>query len=366
LFLIFSHLSSLQNSLSKNCFRGYNNKMKDIAHSKPSMTEAEAQAAADVVKSGNLAYGLECRAFEEELAQALGRQHALVMASGHAALEIYLESLNLPKESPVALPSYVCAALRHSLHRSSLKPLIQDVEKESLGLASIPADASASLVANMFAVPAPAMSQNGFVLEDCAMGFVPGKTGNRSHAALLSFYATKMLTTGQGGALVTDDENLAEEWRSLLKYDNQENYRAVGNRQLTDIQAAIGRVQLKRYGEFLDKRRILLGQYLQGLEERNLKVHPMVARAADQVLFRLPLQVEAKDQEPLIKHLGLQGIEAKKPVWRPLHRELGKSDADYPVSSDADATIISLPFYPTLSQEELQRVLEGLSSYFST
>jgi len=338
--------------------------MKNIAHSNPTIGDQEAAAAADVIRSGQLAYAKECRLFEEELAIAVGRKHAVVMANGHAALEIYLESLNLPENSPVLIPSYVCSALRHSVHRAHMKPKVVDVDKDTLGLGLVGPNKGAAIAAHIFAVPCRGVASEGYVLEDCAMGFVPGKTGQCSHASLLSFYATKMLTAGQGGCLLTDDDNLAEEWRSLLQYDNQESYRAVGNRQLSDVHAAIGRVQLTKYPTFLNQRKDLFALYQKLLNERELLLHPMVGQAEDDILFRLPLLVEAKDRDPLISHLKKNGIEAKKPIWRPLHVELHKNDTDFPVSTEADVKIVSLPFYPSLRAEQVLWVVDKVKEYF--
>ena len=340
--------------------------MKQIAHSKPLLGDAEAQAAADVVTSGYLAYGPQCRAFEEELAEAVGRKYAVVMANGHAALEIYLESLNLPQGSKIRLPSYCCSALRHSTHRSNYQPVIDDVAEGTLGLAAEGPDTAATLAVNTFAVPCEAANQKeGFVLEDCAMGFAPGVTGVRSHAALLSFYATKMFTSGQGGALLTDDEALVAEWRSLLQYDNQSRYRAVGNRHLTDMQAAVGRVQLKRYPEFLQRRSEIAAQYKEAFSEGPVKFHSMVNLAQHGALFRFPLVVSPQNRDALIAHLKEKGIETKKPVWRPLHRDFGGNPQNYSVSEAANDTLVSLPFYPGLSDGDVQRVVASVRSFFS-
>ena len=96
--------------------------MKTIAHSKPSIGPEEAKAAADVLLSGQLVQGKECRLFEEELAQKLERHFAVVTANGHVALEIYLESLSLSSDSQVIVPSYACAALRHSPTSAVTRP----------------------------------------------------------------------------------------------------------------------------------------------------------------------------------------------------------------------------------------------------
>jgi len=337
--------------------------MEIIAHSQPSLGTEEASAAAKVVESGYLAYGPQCHAFEEELASYFGRRHAVVMSNGHAALEVYLESLNLDGNSPVVIPSYACAALRHAVHRSGLRPILKDVEQSTLGLGETDPAAGAVVAANMFAVPCRAAETKGYVLEDCAMGAIPGKTATRSHAALLSFYVTKMLTTGQGGALLTDDENLADEWRCILQYDNQSKYRAVSNRHLTDIQAAIGRVQLKRYQEFLEKRKNLFACYHKLLTERGLKLHPMVNAAADKILFRLPLLVNSNQRDPLIDFLKQKNVEAKKPVWQPLHVEWENQGDVFPVTESADQSIVSLPFYPNLTQEQALYIVDSVNAY---
>lgn len=332
--------------------------MERIPHSRPTLGREEAQAASRVVLSAQLAGGPEERAFELELGAVVQRRHAVLVSSGHQALELWLESLELIPGTPVRIPSYACSALLNAVLRTGNKPVCEDVEEATLGLAP---GKGVALAANMLSIPCrSAEPSSQRVLEDCAMGFVPGHTPRAGRDVLLSFYATKMLTTGQGAALLTDSAEKAAQWRDLLAYDNRPKPRAVTNRSMTSIQAAIGRVQLTRYGEFLERRRNLLALYTRLLTARGWTLHGATARAAAGVLFRLPLEVPEGQVDSVIGKLAEKGIEAKRPVWRPLHRDLGLADTDFPVSTRLDASIVSLPFYPSLKDSDVQRVVEAL------
>ncbi|MGE4158429.1 MAG: DegT/DnrJ/EryC1/StrS family aminotransferase [Planctomycetota bacterium] len=334
--------------------------MDRIPHSRPTVGRDEAEAASRAVLSGILAGGPEAMAFERELAEAVGRRHAVLVSSGHQALELWLETLGLAPGAAVRIPSYACAALLNAVERCGLKPQIEDVENLTLGLAPGPGTA---IGANMLSIPCAAAAPSGeTVLEDCAMGFVPGHTPRKGRDVLLSFYATKMLTTGQGAALLTDSDDRASRWRDRLTYDNRDKHLKVTNRSMTAIQAAMGRVQLGRYGAFLERRKALLAHYEGHLKAQGWSLHPAVRQASDGVLFRLPLLVAEGAVDSLISKLGERGIEAKRPVWRPLHRFLGLADKDYPVSVRLHNTVLSLPFYPSLTDADVARIVEALGA----
>ena len=349
-----------------------------IAHSKPLLGTEEAEAAARVIGSGMVAQGREVEAFEAECAAKIGRQHAVAVSSGTAALHLALLALELPRESAAAFPAYACAALPCAVAMAGLKALPLDVDGDgNLLVDSVPSGAGAVLLPHLFGKPAAMPAGDAPVVEDIAQSIGNG-TGQRGILAIASFYATKMLTTGEGGMVLTDDANLAEVVRDLRDYDKRGDGRARFNYKMTDIQAAIGRVQLRRLDEFIARRREIAARYTEAWREL-----PLVLPGGDEhVYYRYAVRVTAppaRNHRPaadtekhhdgtpgpgaaasaLMEHLNEAGIDAKAPVYPP-----GPVPNVLPGAVKAYAEFVSIPLYPALSAPDELCVIEAMQRFF--
>jgi dTDP-4-amino-4,6-dideoxygalactose transaminase len=181
--------------------------------------------------------------------------------------------------------------------------------------------------------------------------------------SIASFYATKMMTTGQGGAIFTDHEQLADELRDLISYDNREDYKLRFNYAPTDLAAALGLAQLKRLDEFLAQRKELANTYDQLIQQHcpDLLAQPNGLSSDYPYLFRY--WIKSKHKQALQEHLEKKNIESKSPVYKPLHQYLGFEDSDFPHCTQSQREVLSLPFYPGLQTKDLQRVVEALKSF---
>ena len=326
-----------------------------IPHSKPTIGTEEMNAVSRVLSSGHLAQGAEVEAFEKDCAEILGRKHAVAVNSGTAALHLALSALGVGRDEPVAAPSYGCAALITAIRLQQAEPLLCDIDGNyNLDPALVPLDCRAAIVPHLFGATAAIPAVDG-VVEDIAQS-MGGPTGRASRVAVTSFYATKLVTTGEGGMVLTDDEAIAEHARNLREYDNRDDFVVRHPYKMTDVQAALGRVQIRRLPKFLERRRQIALQY-------NAELAALPLRLPDpegHVFFRYV--VETQRQADLILSLNAEGIEAKRPVYRPAHHYLG---GQFPNSQRAHEQCVSLPLYPAMTSADIRCVIDSVQKFFT-
>ena len=357
-----------------------------IPHSRPSMGEEEANAALRVLRSGRVAQGKEVQGFEREVAEFVGRGHGVAVSSGTAALHLALLALELEAGSRVLAPSYVCTALLHAIRMADARPALCDVDLETGNLDPRDADArwrgkfQAAILPHMFGMPGciDELSSLGVPLvEDLAMsigafGRIPSGGGDVSSVSakgvrlgcfgrlsICSFYATKLLTSGgEGGMVLTDSPELAEKMMRLREYDGLPAGRLRYNYKMTDLAAAVGRVQLQKLSEHIERRRQIAAIYDAAFDRLPVGLPPKDER---RIYFRYVLRTRRPVGE-IASQLASHGITARKPVDRPLHRELGAADSDYPNTSKAHEFDMSIPLYPSQTEAEIARVVSAIES----
>jgi dTDP-4-amino-4,6-dideoxygalactose transaminase len=334
-----------------------------IPHSRPTLDADDAERVARVVRGGHVAQGAEVEAFERELAARLGVAATAVVSSGSAALELALRVLDVGAGDEVLVPSYACDALHHCVTRCGATPVLVDADPATLSLSVD--DAGRRLTGRTRAVVVHhafglGVDLDGFtalgvpIVEDCAQALgaiVDGRpVGARGRAAVGSFYATKMLTTGEGGVL-GGPADLVARARDLRDYDEHVDLVPRFNYKMTDMQAALGRGQLARLDTFLARRRAIAGAYRERLAATPCRVPPDAG--ARHVFHRFVAQVDAP-VEGVLARMAAAGVAARRPVFRPLHRARGLSG--FPHAERLWATCVSLPCYPALTDPEVDTV----------
>jgi perosamine synthetase len=328
-----------------------------VPHSRPAAGPRERRALLRVLASGHWAPGPEVQRFEAEAARRVGRRHAIAVQSGSAALHLALLALRIGRGRRVAIPSYACAAVLNAVHYTGARPVLVDADERTLGLDpdAVPPSADAAIVPHMFGCPAR-LPRGLPVIEDCAAGLGEG-LGARGVVAIGSFYATKLVAAGQGGIVLTDRADLAARIRDRVDYDNRPSYRVRYNYRMSDLTAALARVQLGRLARTLRARRRIAAAYRRGLRDLPLTL----PEAAGHQYYRFVLQVTS-GADALLAFLRRRGIEAKRPVFRPLHRTLGLTG--FPVADRIHRRGVSLPIYPSLSEADRARVIGAVRSFF--
>ncbi|MEK7794231.1 MAG: DegT/DnrJ/EryC1/StrS family aminotransferase, partial [Candidatus Hydrogenedentota bacterium] len=231
-----------------------------IPHSAPTLGAEEAEAASRIIASGRVAQGAETEAFEKECAEFVGRGYGGAVSSGTAALHLALKVAGMGEGKYVAIPSYACAALVTATHMAGARAALCDCAADfNVPKRKYPQDADAAIVAHLFGKTAD-FPDAGCIVEDIAQS-IGGGTGRTGKTTICSFYATKLMTTGEGGVVLTDDVGVAEELRDMRDYDNRDVYQQRFAYKMTDLQAAIGRVQLRRLPGFIARRREIAERY---------------------------------------------------------------------------------------------------------
>lgn len=338
--------------------------MTIIPHSSPSLGAQEAAAAAAVVHSNMVKGGALRDRLESRCAQRFAAVKAIMATSGSQALHLALRSrFGRDSGARVILPSYICRSVYDATLLAGCEPVLLDIDPTTFSLAAdaaLTASGDAIVVAHMFGIRAPIEQFTGgaaFVVEDCAQRLAPsGDRDAHGDVRILSFEATKLLTCGEGGALLVDDEDLAI--RALALRDGPyETAQSALWLPLTDIQAAIAEVQLERLDSFLERRRTIAETYVAALDPTS--VHPAM-RHGDTWHFRFVLDVEHPAR--LIASLEQRGVTARQPVApRALHQQYGVP-GEFPNTERAMDRAVSIPVYPSLSDEDVERVVEAVQT----
>jgi perosamine synthetase len=336
-----------------------------IPHSRPTIGPEDIGAVTEVMRSGQLAQGERVRQFEEHLASYLGRRGGVATSSGTSALHLALLTLGLGAGDEVVLPSYTCVALLHAVRYVGASPRLVDIEPEGYNLCPrevrrhLTNRVKAILVPHMFGMAAdlaPLASLGIPLIEDCAQalgGTYRGRpVGSVGITTVCSFYATKMLTTGEGGMLLSDSDVILQRARDLRDYDERASLETRFNYKMTDMQAALGLSQLGRLPAFLERRRALASRYAATLSSLPVALPPARPDRTD-VFYRYVIGV--RDAGRLTRQLNRRGIQCRAPVFRPLHDYLEQEG--FPRAEAAMRTAVSMPLYPSLAEEEVNRLL---------
>ncbi|MBF0330319.1 MAG: DegT/DnrJ/EryC1/StrS family aminotransferase [Candidatus Omnitrophica bacterium] len=337
-----------------------------IPHSLPTINSKMIAAVAQSMRAGQVSMGPQVSAFEADFTRKF-KIEAAAVSSGTSALHLALLALGVGKGDEVILPTYVCTALLNAVNYTGAKPVLADVELEGGNISAtdvrkkITRRTKAILVPHMFGHPAdmkPLLKLGVPVVEDCAQAIGATYDGRAAGTMgcinIFSFYATKMMTSGEGGMVVSSDRKLMSRVRDMLAYDHKDVYRIRFNYKMTDMQAALGRVQLQHLNGFIVRRRKIAALYDQRLGGVGvvLPAKPGVAASAH---YRYVVRLNG-GVDHAIKAMAKRGVVCAKPLFKPLHQYLNKKG--FPVADQLMQESLSLPIYPLLSDAQARRVAD--------
>ncbi|NKZ06975.1 DegT/DnrJ/EryC1/StrS aminotransferase family protein [Actinomadura latina] len=370
----------------------------------PSVSGEVSDAVVKVLDSGWITTGPQTAAFEQEFADHLGAAHVVAVASCTTALELCLRALDLPPGSAVLTPSLTfCGAINAILHAGH-RPVLVDIDEDTLvpspetvRAAAGRAGPAAMIVQNQggYPVDVAALAEAAGldrtrVIEDAAHG--PGaarggrNVGSESFAACFSFYATKNMPIGEGGAVASSDQDFADRVRAMrmhgMSKDSWKRYlpggswrydvKTVGLKaNMTDVQAAIGRAQLAALPRWQEQRAAIVARYDEALRDLPGLVLPQ--RNLDGVRHAWHLyQVRVRDRDAISGELEAAGV-ATSVHFIPAnqmtaYREiLGAEEcARVPVTDRVGEELLSLPLYPGLTDDGVERVVAALTEALRT
>ena len=345
----------------------------DLRLAWPDTGEEEAEAVAEVLASGRLTMGPKVGEFEALLAEACGVEHALAVSSGTAALHVAVLALRLQPGDEVVVPAYTFPATANVVALAGLKPVLVDVDPETMNIDPARVEpvrrTKAVIAVHLFGRPARVEQLPTVTLVEDAAGALGARRGDRPCGGLglvgcLSFHPRKIVTTGEGGAVTTNDSSLADAVRQLRNHGWQhDDMPAPGlNYRLSDILCAVGIPQLRRLDELHAARERIAAGYAERLAGLPVRL-PGVDEGDRHGWQAYVIQLDGRDGA--LAALRAQGIEAQIGTYA-LHRLSAYADqGPFPGADRVYERALALPFHTKLTESDLDRVAGALTRVIS-
>jgi len=378
-----------------------------VPFSRPSLDHEEEEAVLAVLRSGWLTTGEVATAFEKEFAQAVGTRHALALNSATAGLHLSLEALGVRPGSVVLTTPYTFTATAEVVRYLGADPVFVDIDRATLNI-DVPQLAAAletlsaagrqvsaivpvhvaGLPCDMEAIRHLSVKLGIPVIEDAAHAF-PVRQADRyvgtfGDAGVYSFYATKTITTGEGGMVATDRDEVAaririmrlhgidrEVWNRYTEPGASWKYDVVAagyKYNMTDIAAAIGRVQLRKAESFLSRRKAIARRYIAAFSALDFLTLPTWTENHAWHLFIVRIREKKLSitRDQCIEELQKKGIGVSV-HFIPLHtmkyyrERYGLKPDDFPAAMECSRACISLPLSASLSDDDVERVIGAVA-----
>jgi perosamine synthetase len=355
----------------------------------PFLGDEEIASVSGVLKANWITEGEKTRTLEGMLQEYCGVKHAVMLPNGTLALFVGLKILGVGPGDEVVVPDFTFVGSATSVVLTGAKPVFCDVNLDDFNMnfdnlkRCISKNTKAIMPVHIYGQPAnmgPIMdlaSEHGFrVIEDAAQGM--GVTYNGKHTGTIgdlgciSFYADKTLTTGEGGAVITDDDELARKCRFFKNQGRAERgsfiHSEIGyNFRITDLQAAVGVVQMTKIAEIIEKKLRNESLYKRFLADVGAVEFPKVTSFGSRVPFRVNIQVE--DPENLGAFLTARGVGVRR-FFYPLHKQpcFNPSNSvirERPVNSlEVFSRGLSLPSAVSLTEKDIKYVCDTIEEFF--
>lgn len=363
---------------------------KKVPLAKVWFDDAEPTAAAEVIRSGWLCQGPKVAHFEEQFAAKMQVKHAIAVSNGSIALLVALQALGLERDDEVIVPNMTFISSATSAMLLGGRPVLCDINLDNY---CIDVDRIERLItprtrvilpvhyagqtADMDAILSLASRHGLRVLEDAAEAHLAQYGGTMAGAigdiGIFSFTPTKPMTTGEGGMITTNDDDLAERCRLLRNFGDTGKFawEALGfNYRLTEVAAAVGICQLAKLDKIIETRRRRAARYDEAFAAEPAIVRPAARTPADinYQLYTVRLRLEQLDctRDQVIDDLAARGVSSR--LYYPcLHRqqvfaEFGPyDDGDFPNTIAFAASAMSLPIYTGMSDDDVEYVIASLT-----
>ena len=360
--------------------------------SRPDITEKEIEAVCAVLRCPDLSLGPKLAEFEDTFATYIGRKHAVAVNSGTSGLFLCVSAMGIGAADEVITTPFTFIASATTIMMTSAKPVFVDIDPISLNIdaakitSAMSEKTKAILPVEIFGNPAGidkvceiAQEHNLPVIEDSceALGSVLNgkKVGTFGRMSTFAFYPNKQITTGEGGMILTDDQNLADACISLRNQGRDKGggwlgHKRLGyNYRLSDINCALGIVQLSRIDEIKAKRRQVAKWYQEMLAGDERLIVPAEQDGCEINWFvfvvRLTESFTPAQRDRILQGMTEQGIQVSN-YFPPVHlqpfmvEKFGYRKGDFPVAESVSERTIALPFYNNLAKDEVAFVCSKL------
>lgn len=369
----------------------------EVQLAKPDIGQKEIDSVVEVMKSGILSIGPKVREFEKKIEDYVGIKHAIAVNSGTSGLHLLIKAYGIKEGDEVITSPFSFVASANCILFEGAKPVFTDICPKTLNIdiegieEKINERTKAILAVDVFGNPvdierlrAITRKHNLLLLEDSceALGseYNGNKCGSTADGAVFAFYPNKQITTGEGGMVVTNNEEVAELCRSYRSQGRAvagfwlEHERLGYNYRLSELNSALGAAQMDRLDEIIAKRNLIAEKYNCRLRDIKGITVPLISPAVTRMswfvyVIRLDRSV---DRNKIMQHLLDNGV-ACRPYFTPIHLQpyfrklFGYKEGDFPVTEEVSATTIALPFFNDLQEEQIDYVVrvlsEGLTKY---
>ncbi len=364
-----------------------------IPLSSPDITEWDIEAVTGVLRTSSLSLGPKLLEFEGAISRYVGAAEVIAVHSGTSALHLCVRALGISEGDEVIVPSFTFIAVANAVRYEKATPVFVDIDQQTLNLdpslieAAITSRTRAIIVVHTFGCPADllpilqiARRHGLYVIEDAceAIGaeYEGRKVGVLGDAGVFAFYPNKQITTGEGGAVVTDNCEIAAEIRKLRNQgrDGSEDWfqhSELGyNYRISDINCALGIEQLKRIDAILERRERLAKKYGQLLASNpDLQLPPLALPGRKISWFtyavRLGNRLNQDHRDWVVNEMRLRGIAVGRyfaPIHlQPIYRSCSGRESVLPVTEFHASRSLALPFFNRIADEEIIEVCEALA-----
>ena len=339
-----------------------------VSHSKPSIDREDVDMVTKALSSGQISSGEIVKRFEDRIARFVGVKHGITASSGTSAIHLALVGLGVGLGDEVIIPSYVCTSPYMAVRHAGATPIVADVGARDFNLCADSVKMRTSprtkaiILPHMFGAPAELdeILELGIpVVEDCAQSlgaeYKKRRVGSFGAASVCSFYATKMITTGEGGVVMTNDDEIYNKIADLRQYDKKPLNVVRYNYKMSDLQAALGLAQLKKLNSFVRRRRKIASIYDERFSRCPLDLfreRPLTKCA----YYRYVVFTDELDR--VKKKSRKRGVICEKPVFKPLHLILHSDEC--PNCDSIYDRALSIPIYPSLTDDEIDYVADTI------
>jgi perosamine synthetase len=360
--------------------------------SQPSITEADVEAVLSVLRTSTLSIGPKTAAFEQAVADLVGTTHGVAVNSGTSGLHLCLDAKGIGQGDEVITTPFSFVASANCILYGGGTPVFADIDPETLALdpakveAAVTDRTKAIIPVDVFGQPcaiedihAIAQRHNLVVIQDSCEAIGAERNGEMvgspkyADAAVFAFYPNKQMTTGEGGMIVTSDDDMARVMNSLRNQGRDDagtwmNHVRLGyNYRLDEMSAALGLSQVSRLDAILDGRERVARMYSERLADVPGVKLPYIDPATTRMSwFVYVIQLEEGiDRTAVMDHLAANGVPSRPyfvPIHlQPLYRErFGFGEGDFPVTEAVANTTLAIPFYTQMPEAEIDYVVEKI------
>ena len=351
-----------------------------INSAKPIITDEEIEAVTEVLKSGMLAQGKKVEQFQKEFAQYTQSKYGVATSSGTTALHTALVAADIGPGDEVITTPFTFAATANSVLYSGAKPVFADIDPKTFNLDAASVEekitdkTKAILPVHLYGQPADmdaicevAQKHDLKIIEDAAQAhgavYKGKKIGSIGDLGCFSFYPTKNITTGEGGMVTTNNEELAEKAGMVRAHGESQRYEheILGyNYRMTDIAASIGLTQLKHIDEFNAKRNENAEYLTQHLQEIDGVTPPYVADDVTHVFHQYTIRVAKRDEfKDFLNENGIgTGVHYPIVLYKQPYYQAQNITGNCPEAESAASEVLSIPVHPSLTQDDLDTIID--------